>query len=516
MNKYASRGDRMSLIVNLLSHLKFPLGCALMAFVLSLGGHSCSPRPDDVRPCHEQPDIYPDYRKITIPYNIAPLHFLLRDEQVSALQVEVVGAQDKLTIRQRGRKVRFDLAKWRQLLEASRGDTLQVNVTVRTKEGWVSYLPLSWYVTPEPVDGYVTYRLIEPGYEVWNTLRLCERHLESFEERILMDNEQFGRRCMNCHIHGSNRGDRSMFHLRGKGGGTLLNREGVLRKLTLKAGPMISGAVYGDFHPNGRYGVFSTNIIIPAFHAEGSQRLEVYDTESDLVMADFDSNQLFASPFVSDSMQLETFPTFSPDGAWVYYCTAPRLPMPDSVKQTRYSLCRIAFHTDEGCWGTEVDTLWNARQQKGSVCHPKVSPDGRYLLYTVADYGTFPIWHRETELQLMNLQTMEIDTLAAVNSNRSETYHSWSSNSRWIAFASKRGDGQYGRIYLSYLDAEGRTHTPFVIPQSDPEMDDLNLKSYNIPDLSSTPVSFGADEVKALEEAPAETMEWVTKAKTND
>ena len=487
------------------------LSYSLLALILWLTWAGCTPRPSEVTPCDNLPEIYPNYEQITIPYNIAPLNFLLRDEQVSALAVEVEGAKGKLALRNRGRKVCFPMQKWRQLLEASRGDTLHVNLTARTKEGWVSYRPLAWYVTPEPVDGYVTYRLIEPGYEVWNTLRLCERHLESFDERILADNEQLGRRCMNCHIHGSNRGDRSMFHLRGKGGGTLLNREGILRKLTLKAGPMISGAVYGDFHPNGRYGVFSTNIIIPAFHTAGSQRLEVYDTESDLVMADFDSNQLFASPLVSDSMQLETFPTFSPDGAWVYYCTAPRLPMPDGVRETRYSLCRIAFQTNEGCWGTEVDTLWNARQQGGSVCHPKVSPDGRYLLYTVAHYGTFPIWHRETALQLMDLETMQMDTLAAVNSNRSETYHSWSSNSRWIAFASKRGDGQYGRIYLAYLDAEGRAHAPFVIPQADPEMDDPNLKSYNIPDLSGTPASFGPEEVKALEDTPAEVLEWINK-----
>ena len=490
---------------------KHSLSYGLLALFIWFAWTSCTSRPSKVIPCDSLPDIYPAYQQVTIPYNIAPLNFLLRDEQVSALAVEVVGTQGRLSLHSRGRKACFPMDDWRQLLEASRGDTLQVNVTVHTKKGWVNYRPLSWHVAPEPVDGYVTYRLIEPGYEVWNTLRLCERHLESFEERILVDNEQLGHRCMNCHIHGNGRSDQSMFHLRGKGGGTILKRQGILRKLTLKAGPMISGAVYGDFHPNGRYGVFSTNIIIPAFHAEGNKRLEVYDTESDLVMADFDSNQLFASPLVSDSMQLETFPTFSPDGAWVYYCTAPRLPMPDSVKQTRYSLCRIAFHTDKGNWGTKVDTLWNARQQNGSVCHPKVSPDGRYLLYTVASYGTFPIWHRETELQLMNLQTMEIDSLTTVNSNHSETYHSWSNNSRWIAFASKRGDGQYGRIYLTYLDTQGRAHTPFVIPQADPEMDDLNLKSYNIPDLSSTPVSFGTDEVKTLVEEPAETMKWVTK-----
>ena len=145
-----------------------------------------------------------------------------------------------------------------------------------------------------------------------------------------------------------------------------------------------------------------------------------------------------------------------------------------------------------------MDTLWNARLEKGSVCHPKASPDGRYLLYTVADYGTFPIWHRETELQLMDLQTGAIDSLPMVNSNRSDTYHSWSSGSRWFAFASKRGDGQYGRVYFAYLDAEGKAHKPFVLPQSDPEKDDLTLKSYNIPDLSATPVPFDASSIKRI------------------
>lgn len=195
---------------------------------------------------------------------------------------------------------------------------------------------------------------------------------------------------------------------------------------------------------------------------------------------------------------LETFPTFSADGKWIYYCSAPTVPLPDSVQQLRYSLCRIAFDANHGAWGDRVDTLWNARLEKGSVCHPKASPDGRYLLYTVADYGTFPIWHRETELQLMDLQTGAIDSLPMVNSSRSDTYHSWSSGSRWFAFASKRGDGQYGRVYFAYLDAEGKAHKPFVLPQSDPEKDDLTLKSYNIPDLSATPVPFDASSIKRI------------------
>jgi len=281
-------------------------------------------------------------------------------------------------------------------------------------------------------------------------------------------------------------------------GGTVLNRDGKLRKLALKNEQMVSAAVYGDFHPGGRYGVFSSNVIIPMLHTAGNRRLEVYDTVSDLAVADFDGNRMIVSPLTADSTVLETFPTFSADGKWIYYCSAPTVPLPDSIRQLRYSLCRIAFDADHGTWGDRVDTLWNARLEKGSVCHPKASPDGRYLLYTVADYGTFPIWHRETELQLMDLRTGAIDSLPMVNSDRSDTYHCWSSGSRWFAFASKRGDGQYGRVYFAYLDVDGKAHKPFVLPQSDPEKDDLTLKSYNIPDLSATPVPFDASSIKRI------------------
>lgn len=469
---------------------------------------ACTPRPESVVPADHPLLLYPEYQDVTIPCNIAPLNFLLRNEGVDAISVKVKGASDSLQINARGSKAVFPLKEWHALLDAEQEHTLEVSVTARANGQWLRYPSFTWQVAADRLDAYVSYRLIEPGYEVWNALQIRERCIENFDERILADNSLTDGKCMNCHVHGGNSGNLSMFHLRGEGGGTILNRNGRLRKLTLKNEDMISAAVYGDFHPGGRYGVFSSNIIIPAFHAEGNRRLEVYDSVSDLAIADFDENRMLLSPLTTDTATLETFPTFSADGRWVYYCSAPAVALPDSVQQLRYSLCRIAFDADQGQWGSRVDTLWNARLMEGSVCHPKASPDGRYLLYTVADYGTFPIWHRETELQLMDLQTGGIDRLETVNSNRSDTYHSWSSDSRWFAFASKRGDGQYGRVYFAYLDAEGKAHKPFALPQSDPEKDDLTLKSYNIPDLSAAPVPFDAISVKRIQkELEAERFE---------
>lgn len=466
---------------------------------------ACTPVPRHVEVVKEAVPMAPDYTDIAIPYNIAPLNFMLAGE-VDASRVCIYGERDSLVVNGTD-EVRFSIGDWKKFLSKEKGKALTVKVTAEVNGRWLQYPLFSWYVTPEPVDSYMSYRLIEPGYEVWNMLQLRERNLENFDERVIADNNLTEGNCMNCHIYGKQSGNLSMFHLRGERGGTILNRDGKLRKLALKNDSMASGAVYGDFHPSGRYVVFSSNVIIPAFHAEGNKRLEVYDTASGLAIADLDNNRMIVSEATNRKDVFETFPIFSADGKWVYYCAAPAVALPDSLRQLKYSLCRVAFDEGKGEWGNRVDTLWSAARQGGSVCLPKASPDGNYLLFTVSGYGTFPIWHRETDLRLMDLHTGHVDSLQVVNSNRSDTYHSWSSNSRWFVFASKRGDGQYGRPYLAYINKEGKAYKPFVLPQKDPEYYNNTLKSYNIPELSATPVSFDAIAIKRVyEQAEAEVF----------
>ena len=254
--------------------------------------YGCNPRPESVQPADRLLVLYPEYQDVTIPYNVAPLNFLVRNEGVDAVCVSVKGASDSLQINARGNKAIFPLKAWRALLEAEKEHTLEVTVTARTDGRWLRYPSFTWQVVADKLDAYVSYRLIEPGYEVWNALQIRERCIENFEERILADNSRTEGKCMNCHVHGGNSGNLSMFHLRGEGGGTVLNRDGKLRKLALKNEQMVSAAVYGDFHPDGRYGVFSSNVIIPMFYTESNRRLEVYDTVSDLAVADFDGNRM--------------------------------------------------------------------------------------------------------------------------------------------------------------------------------------------------------------------------------
>ncbi len=445
--------------------------------------------------------IYPDYKDVTIPRNIAPLnfHYAVKDARNAATTFTV---GEKAVVKH-GIEVKWTAREWKKFLTEAGGKTILVQSEIKTKDNVIKD---SWsiYVSQDEIDKYLTYRLIEPAYQMWNEVSIVERDIETFSERVISDYGHTDNSCMNCHIHSLQRGDLSMFYIRGKQGGAILNREGKIRKLTLNTDGMLSGTVYGELHPSGRFGVFSTNIVIPSFHSMSGKRMEVYDTGSDITVADFDNNRMINLPHIARKDKLETFPCFSADGNYVFYCVADTLPLPDQIEQIRYSLVRAPFDTDNGFIGEETDTLWNGVLHDSSVCHPKASPDGRWLMFTNASYGTFPINHSESSLYMIDLKTGEINTMDAVKGDKSDTYHSWSSTSRWFVFASKRGDGQYGKPYFCHIDEEGNPSKPFVLPQKSAFFYEYNLKSFNIPDLGKTSTEVTLRDVSSIYKAESE------------
>jgi hypothetical protein len=72
-----------------------------------------------------------------------------------------------------------------------------------------------------------------------------------------------------------------------------------------------------------------------------------------------------------------------------------------------------------------------------------------------------------------------------LNSAECESWHSWSSNSRWIVFSSKRGNPMFNRPHLAYVDSNGKCGKPFVVPREDPTFYDSYLKTYTIPVLAT-------------------------------
>lgn len=439
--------------------------------------------------------IYPDYKEVTVPANIAPLNFHYATKGARKASTTFTAGDKSVTIK--GSEVEWPVSKWKAFIAGTEGSAITVSAEAVVDGRTVTD---SWniFVSDDSMDGYLTYRLIEPSYQMFHEVSIEERCVEDFSETTICDFKNTDNACMNCHTHAQQRGDLSFYYIRGAKGGTVLNRDGKLRKLTLNAPGMLSGTVYGEIHPEGRYGVFSTNVILPSLHTMVQNRMEVYDSASDLTVADFDNDVMINLPHIARADKLETFPCFSADGSSVFYCSADTVALPQDIRDLKYSLLRAAFDAESGRISEAADTVWNGPANNASVCHPKASPDGRWLMFTVADYGTFPLYHTECTLCLMDLETLEIKKLDSVKGDKSDTYHSWSSNSRWFVFASKRGDGQYGKPYFCHMDENGNVSKPFVLPQRSSHFYELNLKSFNVPDMGNASTGMTVKDARRM------------------
>ena len=108
-------------------------------------------------------------------------------------------------------------------------------------------------------------------------------------------------------------------------------------------------------------------------------------------------------------------------------------------------------------------------------------------MFCLCKYGNFPVYQRSSDLYVLDLETRQLRRLD-INSDQSESWHSWSSNGRWVVFSSKRRDGLFARPYFSYVDAQGNFHKPFLLPQADPAFYDSFDKTFNLPELVAGPV----------------------------
>ena len=220
-------------------------------------------------------------------------------------------------------------------------------------------------VSPDSIDYGLCYRLIEPGYEVWSKMGIYERDLSSFEERPLIDNTQF-EGCVNCHSF--NRADPKdmSLHIRGPHGATLLRKDyGPVTAYNTKTDRTLGLCVYPYWHPSGRYIAYSTNTTNQLFHSAGKNRVEVFDTASDLQVYDVEKNELLLSPLLKQDSVYETYPVFSADGRSLYFCSSTGSEtgsgtVESGLNSLRYNLCRIDFDPETGRFGERVDTIVNA------------------------------------------------------------------------------------------------------------------------------------------------------------
>ena len=458
--------------------------------------------PSQYKESQAEVPIYPDYQDVTIPENIAPLNFELLIQSDEAV-VRLSAAGEEIVCE--GPKIRPDIDDWKALTQKAKGDAISVEVFADIKGQWIRFKPFHIYVSADPIDPWLSYRLISPSYVSYEELTLNQRCLENFDEEAFVDNmlcsTESGGQCVNCHSYQQWNPDRMQFHARQTHGGTLIAYDGKIEKVDMRHDSLLSAGVYPAWHPTEKLIAYSTNMTMQAFHTAAPEKIEVLDSESDLILYDVDKHEV--KTIEQQPNELEIFPTWSPDGKWLYFCSAHFVYQSDSVdrseitmraNEVKYNIYRKSFNLKTRQFG-EREMVFCADTLGKSATFPRLSPDGRWLLFTLGEWGCFHIWHHDADLWMKDLKTGEVRAMDEMNSDDTESYHSWSSNGRWVVFSSRRYDGVFTRPFIAHIDAQGRGSKPFELPAKDPDLHRQFLKSYNVPELMKGPVKLSPQEV---------------------
>ena len=451
------------------------------------------------------PAIFPDYCNVTVPCNIAPLNFMLSADEYEACVARFTMPDGQQQTYGDGVKVQIPESEWHAMLDASKGKSIKVEVWGQKEDEWLLFTPFEIHVAKEPIDDYISYRLIEPSYVAWNFMEITQRNLTSFEETQIFNNEitctdRVKGQCINCHSYQNYKTDNMLFHVRLSNGGTVIVNDGKLSKVDMKRDYTISSGVYPAWHPTAKLIAFSTNQTRQSFYTVHPNKLEVFDLASDLILYDIKTDSV--SIISNDSTLLEVYPTWSPDGKYLYYCKS--VPLPEELrekditytyKRIQYNIYRRSFDMDTHHFGEEV-LVYDAASQDKSATLPRISPDGHYLLFALGQYGCFHIRHSDSDIVCMPLDNQvssDIDLTGLNSEGFADSYPTWSSNGHWIMTSSRRGDGNYSRVYISYFN-NGKTRKAFMLPQEDPEHNTWRLKCYNRPEFMVEPVRISVNE----------------------
>ena len=459
--------------------------------LMACGGASV---PKDYTQSNKLPAIYPDYVHVTVPVNIAPLSFEYDGEADEMVARYAVGDDEIVCNGQP------DIDEWHALAQKAKGNAITVDVYTRNDNQWTRFKPFSIFVSPDSIDTYISYRLIAPSYISYEALTINQRCLENYDESVIYDNilcgfEKDGQ-CINCHHYQQYNPNRLQFHARQNLGGTVIAYDGKLKKVNMRNDSILSAGVYPAWHPWLNLIVYATDKTSQSFHTTNPNKVEVYDEDSDIIAYYVDTDEV--TNLENSKTEFEVFPAWAPDGKTLYYCSAHFERQDTTIKKVseviarynelKYSIYRKSFDPKTRQFGPR-ELVFDAAAIDSSATFPRISPDGRYLLFTMGHYGYFHIWHHDADLWLMDLTNNTARPFTEVNSPDTESYHSWSSNGRWIVFSSRRNDGVYTRPFIVHVDKDGKASKPFELPSEDPDYHRQFLRCYNIPEFMKGPVT---------------------------
>jgi hypothetical protein len=459
--------------------------------ILSIWLHVYNGKPtlDDHHTISRQPQIKPDYTDIVIPANIAPLNFKVQ-EPSERYFAKIYSSKGKhIDVFSRNGKIKIPLGKWKTLLKNNRGEKLFFDIYTKSSgKQWDRYKTITNTIAKENIDSYIAYRLIKPIYNGWSDVGIYQRNLEYYNESVIFNGNSCQNVCVNCHSFNANDPEKMLIGVRSRelGSHTILAENDITKKL---------GTTFGHttWHRSGKIVAYSIYNVTQFFHAARKEVRDAIELDSAILYYDIENNKAKTVPQLADKTQLETHPVWSPDGKYLYFVSteklwpdAKKIP-PDNFENVKYSLKRIAYDIESDKWGV-LETVIDSKDTGKSIIFPRFTPDGKSLIFVMCDYSCFSLFQPDADLWRLDIATGKYHALKNANSEQAESWHSISANSKWMVFSTKRHEGTFTRLYITYLKDDGQCTKAFILPQKDPEYYDSFIKCYNVPEFITGPV----------------------------
>jgi Flp pilus assembly protein TadD len=363
------------------------------------------------------------------------------------------------------------------------------------------------------------------------------RYLDEPRSRVVMQKIET---CANCHSFSADgktlgldvdgpANDHGLYALIPVSAHTAIRTQDVIKWPTVRDPkvPRLRSAFMSQISPDGRY-VVSTIDDPDAVRRATGRTLEdkyyvanflnyrflqvFYPTRGILGWYDRTTKDLQPLPGANDPRYVQTDAVWSRDGKYIVFARAEaKTPYPPGAKlalyandpneaQIQYDLYRVPFNQGRG--GTP-ERIVGASANGMSNSFPKVSPDGRWIVFVQARNGM--VMRPDGKLYIVPFAGGEA-RLMKCNTPLMNSWHTFSPNGRWLAFSSK-GRSPYTQLYLTHVDAEGNDTPPVLVDNTTAANRAVNLPEFaNIPRGGLEEIDPVATKVYAMENEALELM----------
>ncbi|HEX3744124.1 MAG TPA: tetratricopeptide repeat protein [Bryobacteraceae bacterium] len=291
--------------------------------------------------------------------------------------------------------------------------------------------------------------------------------------------------------------------------------------------PRLRAAFMSQVSPDGRY-VLSTIDDADAVNRMTGRTLEdkyyvanfldyrflqvFYPTRGTLAWYDRKTNRLERLPGADDPRYVQAGGVWSRDGKFIVFMRAkaqnpypPAIPLAryandPNETQVQYDLYRVPFNEGKG---GQAEPIRGASANGMSNSFPKISPDGRWVVFVEAKNGM--VMRPDGKLHIVPSTGGEARQMNC-NTSLMNSWHSFSPNGRWLAFSSK-SRSPYTQLYLTHIDANGNDTPPILVDNTTAANRAVNLPEFaNIPKGGLEKIDPVANQYYKMENTAVELM----------